>query len=143
VSWYGSFLDGIDQVGPHFFGITPRDAATMDPQQRLVLEVTWEALEHAGIAPDSLRGSQTGIYAGITTNAYAHISLKGDPTELDVYTATGSALNANPGRVAFTLGLQGPSMAIDTACSSSLVAIHLACASLRAGETNMALAGGV
>ncbi len=143
VSWYGSFLDGIDQFDPQFFGITPREAATMDPQQRLVLEVTWEALEHAGIAPDSLRGSQTGIYVGITTNDYAHISLKGDPTELDVYTATGSALNVNPGRVAFTLGLQGPSMAIDTACSSSLVAIHLACASLRAGETNMALAGGV
>jgi acyl transferase domain-containing protein len=143
VSWYGSFLDGIDQFDPQFFGITPREAATMDPQQRLVLEVTWEALEHAGIAPDSLRGSQTGIYVGITTNDYAHISLKGDPTELDVYTATGSALNVNPGRVAFTLGLQGPSMAIDTACSSSLVAIHLACASLRAGETKMALAGGV
>ena len=143
VSWYGSFLDGIDQFDPQFFGITPREAATMDPQQRLVLEVTWEALEHAGIAPDSLRGSQAGIYVGITTNDYAHISLKGDPTELDVYTATGSALNVNPGRVAFTLGLQGPSMAIDTACSSSLVAIHLACASLRAGETNMALAGGV
>ncbi|MCB8984307.1 MAG: type I polyketide synthase [Ardenticatenaceae bacterium] len=143
VSWYGSFLDGIDQFDPQFFGITPREAATMDPQQRLVLEVTWEALERAGIAPDSLRGSQTGIFVGITTNDYGHISLMGDPAELDVYTATGSALNVNPGRVAYTLGLHGPSLAIDTACSSSLVAVHLACASLRSGETDMALAGGV
>ncbi len=143
VSWYGSFLEGIDQFDPQFFGITPREAATMDPQQRLVLEVTWEALEQAGIAPDSLRGSQTGIYVGITTNDYSHISMTGDPAELDVYTATGSALNVNPGRVAYTLGLHGPSLAIDTACSSSLVAVHLACASLRARETDMALAGGV
>ena len=115
----------------------------MDPQQRLVLEVTWEALERGGIAPDSLRSSQTSVFVGITTNDYAHLNMMRDPAELDAYAATGSALNVVPGRVAYTLGLQGASIAIDTACSSSLVAVHLACQSLRSRESDMALAGGV
>ena len=138
ITWYGSFLDDIDQFDPQFFGISPREAATMDPQQRLVLEVTWEALERGGIAPDSLRGSQTSVFVGITTNDYAHLNMMRDPAELDAYAATGSALNVVPGRVAYTLGLHGPSIAIDTACSSSLVAIHLACQSLRSRESDMA-----
>ncbi|OLP20312.1 hypothetical protein BST81_00815 [Leptolyngbya sp. 'hensonii'] len=142
-SWYGGFLDSIDEFDPQFFDISPREATTMDPQQRLVLEVSWEALERAGQAPDRLRGSQTGIFVGITTNDYSRLTLRDHQAGLDVYTATGSALNVAPGRVAYTLGLQGPSIAIDTACSSSLVAVHLACRSLRSGETNLALAGGV
>jgi acyl transferase domain-containing protein/acyl carrier protein len=141
--WFGAFLDDIDQFDPQFFGISPREAATMDPQQRLVLEVSWEALERAGIAPDSLNGSATGVFIGITSNEYIQLAKLGGPESLDVYAATGGALNAAPGRVSYTLGLQGPSMAIDTACSSSLVALHQACQSLRAGESDMALAGGV
>ncbi|MDP2290715.1 MAG: polyketide synthase, partial [Actinomycetota bacterium] len=120
-TWYGGFLDDIDQFDPQFFGISPREAATMDPQQRLVLEVSWEALERAGVAPDSLGGSATGVFIGITGNDYVQLAKLGGPESLDVYSATGGALNAAPGRVAYTLGLQGPCMAIDTACSSSLV----------------------
>jgi myxalamid-type polyketide synthase MxaB len=142
-AWYGGFLDNIDKFDPQFFGISPREAVTMDPQQRLVLEVAWEALERAGIAPDKLNGSQTGVFVGITTNDYSQLAKAGGPEQLDVYTATGSALNAAAGRLAYTLGLQGPCMAIDTACSSSLVAVHLAVQSLRSGESNMAIAGGV
>jgi acyl transferase domain-containing protein len=142
-SWRGGFIDGIDQFDAEFFGLTPREVASMDPQQRLVLEVSWEAIERAGQAPDKLQGSQTGIFIGITTNDYGQLALLANPTQLDAYVATGGALNVAPGRVAYTLGLQGPSVAVDTACSSSLVAIHLACQSLRSGETNLALAGGV
>ena len=141
--WYGGFVDGIDQFDAQFFGLAPREAMLMDPQQRMVLELSWEALERAGQAPDKLKGSRTGIFIGITTNDYAQLMLAGDPSQLDAYTATGGALNVAPGRVAYTLGFQGPSMAVDTACSSSLVAVHLACQSLRNGESNLALAGGV
>ena len=143
IAWYGGFLDQIDRFDPKFFGITPREATSLDPQQRLVLEVSWEALERAGLAPDRLNGSLTGIFLGITTNDYAQLAKLGGPQQLDVYTATGTALNAAAGRVAYTLGLQGPCMSIDTACSSSLVAVHLACQSLRNGESDLALAGGV
>ncbi|MGZ9234664.1 MAG: beta-ketoacyl synthase N-terminal-like domain-containing protein, partial [Anaerolineales bacterium] len=143
IHWYGGFVEGIDQFDPQFFGLAPREATLMDPQQRMILEVSWEALERAGQAPDKLKGSQTGIFIGITTNDYGQLTLSTDPSQLDAYTATGGALNVAPGRVAYTLGLQGPSMAIDTACSSSLVAVHLACQSLRNGESNLALAGGV
>ncbi len=143
VSWYGGYLDDIDQFDPHFFGISPREAASMDPQQRLVLEVGWEALESAGLAPDGLMGSQTGVFLGITTNDYGALLRQGPPGTMDAYAATGGALNAAAGRLAFTLGLQGPTLAVDTACSSSLVAVHLACQSLRNGECSMALAGGV
>lgn len=143
VAWYGGFLDDIDRFDPQFFGIAPREAASLDPQQRLVLEVGWEALENAGQAPDKLAGSQTGIFIGITTNDYAQLVKQANPTNMDIYSATGTALNAAAGRLAYTLGLQGPCMAIDTACSSSLVAVHLAMQSLRNGECNMAIAGGV
>ncbi|MFO1456194.1 MAG: type I polyketide synthase [Steroidobacteraceae bacterium] len=137
----GGFLDQVDRFDPQFFNISPREATTLDPQQRLLLETAWEALESAGIAPDRLTGSRTGVFVGITSSDYGQLTRDGDAT--DVYAATGSALNAAAGRIAFTLGLQGPCMSVDTACSSSLVAVHLACQSLRAGESELALAGGV
>lgn len=143
ISWYGGFLSGIDQFDPQFFGISPREANSMDPQQRLVLEVSWEAFERANIPPDKLLGTQTGVFVGVTTNDYSHMVRSMDPSQMDVYAATGSALNAIPGRVAYTFGLHGPSIAVDTACSSSLVAIHLACKSLRSKECDLAVAGGV
>jgi acyl transferase domain-containing protein/acyl carrier protein len=140
---YGGFLADIDRFDPKFFGISPREAMTMDPQQRLVLEVAWEALERAGQAPDRLAGSATGVFLGITTGDYADLVKAAGPEALDVYMATGNAHNAAAGRVSYVLGLNGPSMAVDTACSSSLVAVHLACQSLRTGESRLALAGGV
>ncbi len=142
-AWRGGFLDQIDAFDAQLFGITPREMATMDPQQRLVLEVAWEALERAGIAPDRLSGSLTGVFMGVTTSDYGALTRSVAPDELDVYVATGSALNVVAGRLAYTLGLQGPCMAVDTACSSSLVAIHLACQSLRNQESDIAITGGV
>ena len=140
---HGGFLEQVDQFDPQFFGISPREAALLDPQQRLLLEVAWEALEVGGQAPDRLGGTSTGVFIGITTTDYARLIGLDDPSHADVYVATGNALNAAAGRIAFTLGLQGPCVSVDTACSSSLVAIHLACQSLRARESTMALAGGV
>jgi myxalamid-type polyketide synthase MxaC len=139
----GGFLSQVDGFDPHFFGISPREATTMDPQQRLLLETAWEAIESAGIAPDSLVGSATGVFVGITSSDYGELLRRDDSAEPDVYTATGSVLNAAAGRLSFTFGFQGPCAAVDTACSSSLVAVHLACQSLRNGESNLALAGGV
>jgi acyl transferase domain-containing protein/acyl carrier protein len=141
--FYGGFLEDIDRFDPRFFGISPREASTMDPQQRLLLEVCWEALERAGQAPDRLAGSRTGVFVGITTSDYGDLVKAAGNDALDVYVATGSAHNAAAGRVSYVLGLRGPCMAVDTACSSSLTAVHLACQSLRAGESRMALAGGV
>jgi acyl carrier protein len=136
------FLSDIDQFEPQFFGISPREAASTDPQQRLLLEVCWEALERAGEAPDKLAGSQTGVFIGVTANDYARLQSQA-LDQIDSYYITGNTLNAAAGRLSYTLGFQGPSMSIDTACSSSLVAIHQACQSLRNGECNQALAGGV
>ncbi|HZR42604.1 MAG TPA: beta-ketoacyl synthase N-terminal-like domain-containing protein, partial [Ktedonobacteraceae bacterium] len=138
----GGFLSNIDLFDPYFFGISPREAVHMDPQQRLLLEVAWETLENAGIAPHSLAGSQSGVFIGISTNDY----VKGyfpAPDTIDAYTNTGNAHSIAASRISYILDLQGPSIAIDTACSSSLVAIHLACQSLRTGESTLALAGGV
>ncbi|HEX2244530.1 MAG TPA: type I polyketide synthase, partial [Gammaproteobacteria bacterium] len=115
----------------------------MDPQQRLLLEVSWEALEHAGIAPERLVGSSTGVFLGISSNDYHDRLVQRNPEEIDAYLATGTLHSALAGRVSYTLGLQGPNVAVDTACSSSLVAVHLAIASLRNGECDLALAGGV
>ena len=140
---FGGFLDHIDLFDADFFGISPREAESMDPQQRLVLEVAWEALEHAGVTATGLRGSQTGIFIGATTTDYGKLAMSGDPATLDAYTATGNALNVIAGRISYLLGLNGPAMAVDTACSSSVVAAHLACHSLRSGECDLALAGGV
>jgi acyl transferase domain-containing protein len=115
----------------------------MDPQQRLLLEVGWEALENAGVAPDSLMGSKTGVFVGIIVSDYGFMVLSQDAADIDGYLATGISLNSASGRLAYLLGLHGPVLSIDTACSSSLVAIHQACQSIRNGECQMALAGGV
>ena len=138
------FVDKVDQFEPQFFGITPREALSMDPQQRLLLEVSWEALEYAGIVPGQLAGSQTGVFIGISTNDYSRIPItSGDRSYMDAYLGTGTAFSVAAGRLSYTLGVHGPAFALDTACSSSLVAIHLACQSLRAGQSSLALAGGV
>ena len=128
----GAFLDRVDLFDPQFFGIAPREATRMDPQQRLLLEVAWEALERSGIAPDSLSGSRTGVFAGVCTSDYSDLQVrKLDVTKLDAYHASGIAHSMASGRLSYVLGLQGPSITIDTACSSSLVAVHLACQSLK------------
>lgn len=141
---FGGFLDSVDQFDPIFFGISPREANSMDPQQRLILEVAWEALENAEQAPDQLAGSATGVFVGATISDYLQVQARlNSPERTGTYRITGNFLNSIAGRVSYTLGLRGPAMLVDTACSSSLVAIHQAIQSLRNGETNMALAGGV
>ncbi len=138
----GGFVHGLDQFDPQFFGISPREAASMDPQQRLTLEVAWETLEHAGLAPQRLFGSATGVFLGVGANEYLDLMPQNE-IALNAYTATGNALSVIAGRLSYALGFEGPCVALDTACSSSLVAVHLACQSLRAGECELALAGGV
>lgn len=143
-SRYGGFLDQVDQFDPQFFSISPREAQSIDPQQRLLLEVGWEALESSGSVPDPQAVSKTGVFVGITTNDYARlITPMGNLEPIDAYYLTGNPLNAVAGRLAYTFGFQGPCMAVDTACSSSLVAVHLAVQSLRRGECDRALVGGV
>ncbi|WP_133056476.1 type I polyketide synthase, partial [Mycobacterium decipiens] len=139
---WGGFVPDIAGFDAEFFGITPREAAAMDPQQRMLLEVAWEALEHAGIPPDSLSGSRTGVMMGVYFNEYQSM-LAASAENVDAYTGTGNAHSITVGRISYLLGLRGPSVAVDTACSSSLVAVHLACQSLRLRETDLALAGGV
>ncbi|HEV7581462.1 MAG TPA: type I polyketide synthase, partial [Mycobacterium sp.] len=139
---WGGFVPDIAGFDAEFFGITPREAASMDPQQRMLLEVTWEALEHAGIPTDSLSGSRTGVMMGVYFNEYQSM-VASSPDRVDAYTGTGSSHSITAGRISYLLGLRGPAAAVDTACSSSLSAIHLACQSLRARETDLALAGGV
>lgn len=138
----GGFLGAIDQFDAEFFGISPREAAAMDPQQRQLLEVSWEALESAGIRPSELSGTSTGVFVGISSFDYC-IDRFGDPDSLDIYATTGSAHSIAANRLSYFYDLRGPSVAIDTACSSSLVAVHTACRSLLAGESDLALAGGV
>ncbi len=139
----GGYLDSVDGFDPEFFGISPREAVWIDPQQRLMLEIAWEGLEKAGYAPSALRGSRTGVFVGVGANEYSHL-LSGESVEnLEAHFITGNALNAIAGRVAFTLGLEGPAMAVDTACSSSLVAVHQASQALHSGDCDLALAGGV
>jgi len=140
---YGAFVDGIDTFDPHFFGISPLEAEGMDPQQRMMLETSWHALEHAGIPPHSLLGTQTGVFVGIGSDEFALLRMKSLSTqEIDPYLATGTSHSVVAGRLSFVLGLEGPSIAVDTACSSSLVALHIACQSLRKRECDLALAGG-
>ena len=143
---FGAFIDDLDQFDAEFFRIAPLEAQMLDPQQRLMLETSWRALEDAAIDPDGLVGSRTGIYAGISNTDYRDMVINAPETvdpAAGFYAVTGTALNTAIGRVSFALGLEGPSMAIDTACSSSLVAIHQAVSALERREADLALAGGV
>ncbi|HTD57101.1 MAG TPA: polyketide synthase, partial [Silvibacterium sp.] len=141
--WAG-MLDKPGDFDAEFFGIAPREAVSMDPQQRVLLEVSWEALEDAGINPKALGGQQAGVFVGISTSEYAQLLQENTPRhQLTAYALQGSALNATAGRLSYFYGLNGPSMAIDTACSSSLVAVDRACRSLREGESQLAIAAGI
>ena len=143
---FGAYVDGIDLFDPAFFRVSPVEAQLLDPQQRMMLEVSWQALEDAGIDPEGLKNSRAGVYTGISNIEYRALILDStEPAEpaASLYTLSGTTLNSVSGRVSFVLGLKGPAMAVDAACSSSLVAVHQAVTALQQGEASLALAGGV
>ncbi|MFE1027486.1 SDR family NAD(P)-dependent oxidoreductase [Streptomyces sp. NPDC058818] len=139
----GGYLRDIDRFDADFFGIPAREAQNLDPQQRLLLESAWHALEDGGIDPRRIKDTRTGVFVGVSYADYARLLAQGGTDRLDAYYGTGTALNAAAGRLAYVLGLTGPALAVDTACSSSLVALHLGIRSLRSGESDIVLAGGV
>ncbi|HMV68528.1 MAG TPA: polyketide synthase, partial [Myxococcota bacterium] len=139
--WMGA-LDHLWDFDPSFFGLSPREATAMDPQQRMLLEVAWEALEAAGIPPGALRGSRTGVFVGTNTNDFPLVRNR-DPSTIDAFTAAGMHTAVLANRIAHALDLRGPNLSLDTACAAGLTAIHLAAASVRSGECELALAGGV
>jgi 3-oxoacyl-[acyl-carrier-protein] synthase II len=143
ITCHGGFISNLFGFDAKFFHISPREALSLDPQQRLLLEVSWEALENAGLAPSSLENEQVGVFVGISAIDYWHQLLARSPDHIDAYLTTGNTHSVASGRISHLLGLTGPSLSIDAACSSSLSAVHLACQSLRNGECNIALAGGV
>lgn len=139
---HGSFLSDIEGFDAEFFGLSPREAELMDPQQRILMETAWEALENAGLPPHELAGTDAGVFMGVCTADYGGRLLE-DLPQIEAWTGIGAATCAVANRISYSLDLRGPSMAIDTACSASLVALHLAAQSLRLGENDVALAGGV
>ncbi len=138
----GTFLDDLPGFDAEFFGVSPREAEVMDPQQRLALELSWEALEHAGVSPKTLAGSDTAVLMGVNSDDYGKLIME-DLPGIDAWTGIGTSLCGIANRVSHLLDLRGPSVALDAACAASLVAVHQACQMLRAGETSLALAGGV
>ncbi|MGV0769262.1 type I polyketide synthase [Mycobacterium syngnathidarum] len=142
VTRLGTFLDDLAGFDAEFFGVSPREAEVMDPQQRLALEVSWEALEHAGVSPRALAGSDTAVLMGVNSDDYGKLIME-DLPGIDAWTGIGTSLCGIANRVSHLLDLRGPSVALDAACAASLVAVHQACQMLRAGETSLALAGGV
>jgi acyl transferase domain-containing protein/phospholipid N-methyltransferase len=141
-SRWGGFLDQVDSFDAEFFGISPREAARLSPQQRLMLELAWEALEDAGLAPERLAGSRTGVFVGVSTDEYGDLQFK-DQQSINAYTNIGSSMGITANRISYYFDFRGPSLVIDTACSSSLVAAHFACQSLWQGESDLVLLGGV
>jgi acyl transferase domain-containing protein/NADPH:quinone reductase-like Zn-dependent oxidoreductase/acyl carrier protein len=142
VTFAAGSLGDISGFDAEFFGISPREAANMDPQQRMLLELAWEAMEDASVVPSSLRGSQCGVFLGVASLDYSY-RMADDMAAIDASTATGNTSSIASNRLSYVFDLHGPSMSLDTACSSSMVAFHQACQSIRSGETNMALAGGI
>ena len=142
VSKWGAFLDDVSAFDADFFGITEREAIAIDPQHRLLLETAWEAVEHAGLSPATVAGSQTGVFMGVTHNDYGHLAADTQTLE-GPWGFTGTSFSLASGRISYALGVHGPAVTVDTACSSGLSAIHAACRSLQAGESDLALAGGV
>ena len=139
---WGTFLDDLAGFDAEFFGVSPGEAELVDPQQRLALEVSWEALEHAGVPPRTLAGSDTAVLMGVNSDDYGKLIMEDLPS-IEAWTGIGTSLCGIANRVSHLLDLRGPSVALDAACAASLVAVHQACQMLRAGETSLALAGGV